>query len=220
MVPESSSNPLYSNVMIVNKDGDLELYQVHDTPKQGCWSSRGALIVGAGKGLKVFEGRPVDPTDEEGTRSTRISRSRSATGPLEESHSRGRGIKLPAVSQPPPEETFGAPRSGVAAQLALSSMNKRAYSPSSFRKYKAGEPRSQSRTRPSGRQRSVSLARQDAKSRNVAHVLEDDVSMVMRNRAIMGYGLSKVDQSLGRCSIAHVNTAPGQQRLYQSHPRL
>ena len=42
--------------MVVNKDGDLELYAIHDTPKQIAWSSKGTLALGAGLGLKVLEG--------------------------------------------------------------------------------------------------------------------------------------------------------------------
>ena len=49
--------------MVVNKDGDLELYAIHDTPKQVAWSSRGTLALGAGLGFKVLEGYN---DDEEG----------------------------------------------------------------------------------------------------------------------------------------------------------
>lgn len=40
--------------MVVNKDGDLELYAIYDTPKQPIWSSRGDLAIGAGAGLKII----------------------------------------------------------------------------------------------------------------------------------------------------------------------
>lgn len=48
--------PLASNVMVVNKEGDLELYAIHDTTKQVAWSARGDLAIGAGVGMKVIEG--------------------------------------------------------------------------------------------------------------------------------------------------------------------
>ena len=51
--------------MVVNKDGDLELYAVHDTPKQITWSSRGDLALGAGFGMKVLEGYH-DPEEDDG----------------------------------------------------------------------------------------------------------------------------------------------------------
>jgi len=42
--------------MVVNKEGDLELYAIYDTTKQVAWSSRGDLAIGAGVGLRVVEG--------------------------------------------------------------------------------------------------------------------------------------------------------------------
>ncbi|KAJ7477171.1 hypothetical protein B0H11DRAFT_2234647 [Mycena galericulata] len=48
--------PLTSNVMVVNKEGDLELYALHDTPKQAIWSSRGDLTISAGQSWRVFPG--------------------------------------------------------------------------------------------------------------------------------------------------------------------
>ena len=93
---ESSQRSLTSNVMVVNKDGDLELYAVHDTPKQITWSSRGDLALGAGFGMKVLEGyqdpeeddgfssdfnpHPQNPGSQQG-RSADIEPSRSRSGP-------------------------------------------------------------------------------------------------------------------------------------------
>lgn len=169
MVPTTQTNPLVSNVMIVNKDGDLEMYQVHDTPKQAAWSARGDLTIGAGKGLKVFEGYPNTEEALDGllqnegsggvgtgrqvssgtkryqmSEKDRASRSRSAQERADSQ--RGRPVKLPATATgtvPPTSALFGndPALSGVSAQLALSSKNKnhRDYSPSPFRKYKVGE---------------------------------------------------------------------------------
>jgi hypothetical protein len=169
MVPTTQTNPLVSNVMIVNKDGDLEMYQVHDTPKQAAWSARGDLTIGAGKGLKVFEGYPNTEEALDGllqnegsggvgtgrqvssgakryqmSEKDRASRSRSAQERADSQ--RGRPVKLPATAtgtMPPTSALFGNDPvlSGVSAQLALSSKNKnhRDYSPSPFRKHKVGE---------------------------------------------------------------------------------
>ncbi|KAK7061340.1 zinc-ribbon-16 domain-containing protein [Favolaschia claudopus] len=57
---QSSRLPLASNVMVVNKDGDLELYALHDTPKQAIWSSRGDLAISAGQSCRVFPGILAD----------------------------------------------------------------------------------------------------------------------------------------------------------------
>ncbi|KAJ7229086.1 hypothetical protein GGX14DRAFT_416631 [Mycena pura] len=59
LVPSLSQNPrlpLTSNVMVVNREGDLQLYALHDTPKQAIWSSRGDLAVSAGQSCRVFSG--------------------------------------------------------------------------------------------------------------------------------------------------------------------
>lgn len=53
-----------SNVMVVNKDGDLELYAIHDTPKQLAWSARGDLALGGGLGLKILEGYKEGENDD------------------------------------------------------------------------------------------------------------------------------------------------------------
>jgi len=54
-----------SNVMVVNKDGDLELYAVHDTPKQATWSARGDLALGAGLAIKGLNGYHDPEEDDE-----------------------------------------------------------------------------------------------------------------------------------------------------------
>ncbi|KAJ7499365.1 hypothetical protein FB451DRAFT_1118430 [Mycena latifolia] len=61
--PPSARLPLASNVMVVNREGDLELYALHDTPKQAIWSSRGDLAISAGQSFRVFPGIMQD--DEE-----------------------------------------------------------------------------------------------------------------------------------------------------------
>lgn len=66
LVSSSKSHPLTSNVMLVNKDGDLELYAVHDTPVHPAWSARGDLALGVGCSYTVVPGitdmtRPLEP---------------------------------------------------------------------------------------------------------------------------------------------------------------
>lgn len=51
--------------MLVNKEGDLELYALHDTPKQAIWSSRGDLAISAGQSCRVFPGIMHDEEMEE-----------------------------------------------------------------------------------------------------------------------------------------------------------
>ena len=56
LVPDADPFPLTSNVMVVNKDGDLELYAVHDTPTHTTWSPRGDLSLGIGRSYKIVPG--------------------------------------------------------------------------------------------------------------------------------------------------------------------
>ncbi|KAK2460109.1 hypothetical protein APHAL10511_007875 [Amanita phalloides] len=63
LVP-SSPNVLHditTKIMVVNKEGDLELYAMHDAPKQTIWSPRGDLVIGGGNGFKI-----VSPPREDG----------------------------------------------------------------------------------------------------------------------------------------------------------
>ena len=58
-MPNANSNAphsITSDSIVVNADGDLELYAIHDTPKQIVWSAKGDLAFGAGLGLKLLEG--------------------------------------------------------------------------------------------------------------------------------------------------------------------
>lgn len=226
LLPDSNtSHPLTSKVMIVNKDGDLELYAMYDTPKQPVWSSRGDLAIGAGLGLKVIGSQDMTVADafsSESVRQTRslfkyddmdkVSRSRSVPT-REHSLARGRSGQpsrhfvqplsvVPTMLLP----TFGADDEGssslpsLMAPTGLSAtrpLKTRTYSPASIGKYR----RSKSRTdtipaeEPSGVQR-IASPRRTTKSREAkkqVHVVQEDISMVMRRRVLDGYGLSKVD---------------------------
>ena len=53
-VPSTDPYPLTSDVMVVNREGDLELYAVHDTPVHNPWSARGELALGIGRSYAVL----------------------------------------------------------------------------------------------------------------------------------------------------------------------
>lgn len=204
------SHPLASNVMVVNKDGDLELYAIYDTPKQPIWSSRGDLAIGAGTGLKIFGDHQntalVDAFSSESVGPARsvfkynkdkVSSSKSV--PTRE-HSLTRGRSGHPVQVIPP--IFGVDDLSLpAASTGLSAtrpIKARSSSPVSVRKHQ----RSHSRTdtipadESSGVQRITSPRRttksRDTKKHGLIRVLQDDISMVMKRRALAGYGLSKV----------------------------
>ncbi|PPQ65556.1 hypothetical protein CVT24_010819 [Panaeolus cyanescens] len=65
LVPNAKSGPtLTSNVMVVNKEGDLEVYAIHDNPKQLAWSPRGDLAFGSAGGVKVVDGFKDEQRDQ------------------------------------------------------------------------------------------------------------------------------------------------------------
>lgn len=165
------SSPLTSKVMVVNKDGDLELYALYDTPKLPIWSSRGDLAIGAGVGLKVIEGcRDTTLGDAFSSESVSQSRSRfkyddrdkvSHLSPVPtRDHSIARGrtgqpsghlveplpvipTSLPPTFEADNEEPPTLSRSVTLTGLSATRPSKtRTYSPASVRKYR----RSQSRT--------------------------------------------------------------------------
>jgi hypothetical protein len=63
LVPNSHPHPLTSNVMVLNKEGDLELYSVHDVPKRTTCSRRGDLGIALGT-FKFFSGFKHDSGPE------------------------------------------------------------------------------------------------------------------------------------------------------------
>ena len=195
------SHPLASNVMVVNKDGDLELYAIYDTPKQPIWSSRGDLAIAAGVGLKIIGDHkntaPVDAFSSESVHQTRSAfnynknkPSSSRTIPTRE-HSRGR----PGHPVQPPPPNVGVDGSLPVASTGLSATRPartRNGSPVSTQKHR----RSLSRTDTIPAEESASPRRttksRDMKKHGLIHVLRDDISMVIKRRALNGYGLSKV----------------------------
>lgn len=194
LVPSKRAFSLTSEVMVVNKDGDLELCAVHDTPKQASWSARGDLVIGAGLGCKVlpgFEDRGVPPQPWDiRIEETTTSRGRDKTTSLPV-FGRGDEDGFPAL------EGTAAPSKPVKA---------RTYSPASFRHYPLDQSELSASLSSVGAQ---TTARAEAigpksnghqqveekssprgrTSRSVHQAVEDDISMIMRRRTIRGYGL-------------------------------
>lgn len=212
--------------MVVNSSGDLELYAIHDSPKQAPWSARGDLAIGAGQLYKIISGfhesePPPEPWDLPSTPNVippeSISRSDITR---EESVVRGRVKRTTASFGRGDEDGFpalGSESGRGPTNLAATRPGKgRTYSPAAFRYYSldrltehstvgrdhsrngtvdqlAGshEDSSRARSRRSQRDKSASHGRKQA-IRAIQQVVEDDISMVMRTRAIRGYGLSNV----------------------------
>ena len=228
--------------MVVNKEGDLEVHLVHDSPKQASWSARGSLVIGSGADLKVVEGYKdealEDDFDSEAVKQSSYkhsapsekdsSRSRSVLA-RDESLRRGRAGKsghiiapLPVVPSPPPPSGTGddggfSPLGGIVTPTGLSATRPekpRTYSPASMRKFgnddfgsrrrsfsPAPPPtvqRDRGESRGHGRDSSPSTARRkhkgrrQGKTKGINHIVEQDISMIMRRRVLRGYGLSQV----------------------------
>jgi hypothetical protein len=207
LVPNKRAFSLTSEVVVVNRDGDLELYAMHDTPKQASWSARGDLAIGTGLGCKVlpgFEdhGAPPQPWD------VHIE---------EETTTRGRGktSSVPIFGKGD-EDGFPALEGNTSPSKAIKA---RTYSPASFRHYPLEHSvvRSELSMSPSGISDRVvlkplsgdepkskghrqaaenSLSKAKHSSRSVPQVVEDDISMMMRRRTIRGYGLASVSRIL------------------------
>ncbi|THH10667.1 hypothetical protein EW145_g1164 [Phellinidium pouzarii] len=56
LVPSPFTHPLTSNIVVVSKEGDIEMHDMHDVPKHAVWSPRGELALGAGTQFRVFPG--------------------------------------------------------------------------------------------------------------------------------------------------------------------
>ncbi|OAX31089.1 hypothetical protein K503DRAFT_121253 [Rhizopogon vinicolor AM-OR11-026] len=123
LVPSKRAFSLTSEVMVVNKDGDLELYAMHDTPKQTSWSARGDLAIGTGLGCKAlpgFDDRGVPPQLWD-------------VHVEEETTTRGRGKTIRQSMFGKGDEDGFPPLDSNASPSKV--MKVRTYSPASFRHY-------------------------------------------------------------------------------------
>ncbi|KAF7313353.1 zinc-ribbon-16 domain-containing protein [Mycena chlorophos] len=254
LVPQPSLS-LTLNVMVVSKDGDLELYAVHDTPKQAVWSGRGDLVVSAGVTCRVFSGVMAGEADVEREfremqdsaqqnqqlqqqQQEDVERSQSiateSSGPP-----RGRSVTSPALFGRGDEEGFPALgssgggaspvktrqasggssvlRTGLSATRPSSGSASRTFSPASMRRYplemESTLPTSSSRSRSRARPEIVPPSKPPTRSRNtrgVEHVVEDDISMVMRRRCLRGY---RVGNPYHNVAVTRDDDAPVPQML-------
>ncbi|KII92498.1 hypothetical protein PLICRDRAFT_155080 [Plicaturopsis crispa FD-325 SS-3] len=227
LVPGLEAHSLTSKAMIVNKDGDLELYAVHDTPKQAVWSARGDLALGAGKTCRIVPGfHETSPPNEPWN----ISPSRGAIDRTLSHHERERSPMneaggfntLPPIFGRGDEDGFPALTANVThapANLAATRPGHvQSHSPASFRSYhfehssavpevgtgsgstadKAAHTNGINKERSHrGRHRDKSASRGRKQNlKLIQHVVEEDISMVMRQRVVRGYGLASPRQNI------------------------
>jgi len=210
LVPHSRLHSLTSEVMVVNKDGDLELYAVHDTPKQVTWSARGDLAIGVGRSHKLipgFQDREISPQpwDVPKTIDDQFASDGRPRATISEfADGRWHGDIFPLGAQE---------SSGIGKQS-----KSRTFSPASFRHYPlemstvrgdASMPAERTLEQPSRRivgneerkkktlriqvdKPTTSRCSKKPPLRAVYQIVEDDISMVMRHRVIRGYGIGNV----------------------------
>lgn len=224
--------------MVVNKEGDLELYAVHDTPIHTPWSARGDLAMGIGQSYTIVPGfqelepppepwdipvqqaAPVLPTSPPRSVDRKVSR--------EDHPARGRATALPTFGRGD-EDGFPALRgtgsvrgASRSASTHGSSTHQRAnlaatrpgrtYSPAALRNmyFEHSSSKRSGSVSPTrvedrdGRQAKHRTSTRRSKSKDASpawarstettmqHAIEGDISMIMRERVIRGYGLVNV----------------------------
>lgn len=221
-MPSRETHPLTSNAVVVNREGDLELYAVHDTPKQVAWSSRGDLIIGAGRSYRVLSGYQEDDDPPEAWNahssghyqrplgSASRSRSRQARGSSPRDHSHGNAARSDRDKDNSLPLSRGSPFTNSSPS---DNTGGKTFSPASLRNYtyndQSGssgdfvppiEPRPKvttERSKRRGRSRASPQKNSDLEVKRqtlkiMSDIVEDDISMTMRRRAIRGYGLTNV----------------------------
>lgn len=185
--------------MLVNKEGDLELYALHDTPTHVGWSSRGDLSISAGVNYRLLHGHQED-------RALHASLSRAEPSgllsqvmhapPASHLHSGG-DTRRPSATHPSRQHQATAPRPSA------STTGRRVPSGGHADAVHAELPGSmdevtldgRARARPSRMESRRPHGHPEVSRRMIQHAVEDDISMVMRRRALLGYGLVDVSNS-------------------------
>lgn len=220
-VPSADPYPLTSDVMVVNREGDLELYVVHDTPIHNPWSARGELALGIGCSYAVMPAfhesePPPEPWEIDIAAPAQSQTPHSVDRQLlhDDIPSRGRGHVTPPMFGRGDEEGFPALPMNAQANLAATRPTPiRAYSPAALRhmRFEHGVAAKRVTSSPSPARQDSALKSTLGKSRASArkakiseplwgkspeatmqHVIEVDISMIMRRRVTQGYGLISV----------------------------
>ncbi|EJD02917.1 WD40 repeat-like protein [Fomitiporia mediterranea MF3/22] len=217
LAPSLYDHPLTSNIVVTSKEGDIEMYEMHDVPKQTIWSSRGDLALGAGTSFRIFPGcHDEEPVPEpwelerQNDESTKTTTSRS--------QSRAEDVDRLTMKQSR-RDNGGSDIKGSPATTARR-LEGRTYSPASVKRYPvdhsvsrppdsdnrsttarapSSEPTAQgvdtaNRLLPGKAQRS-DQAQSTLKGRRrlpdgvAPSAIESDISMLMRARVLQGYGL-------------------------------
>jgi SEA/GATOR complex protein SEA4/MIOS len=203
-MPGNPSRVNEYSVVVVTKDGDLDMQTMCDPP-QPRWSSRGELSIASGQSYQVYQPfRDEEPVAEPWTLVPHVPRSQM-TSPYGSVRVRKEGSKEPVNPRDMP--------GGVLLNIHPS----RTYSPSSMKHFTLDKfPAPDATPRPGqfllrpenepsekrGRtfqkeeqktfSRSLSRGKLSSNERSSRRVITDDISMVIRRRVLKGYGLENV----------------------------
>jgi hypothetical protein len=156
------SHEIATKIMVVNKEGDLELYKIHDAPKQTVWSPRGDLAISGGDGFKVVSPSQESEAGDDSKDKETDKRPASTTR---------RGRAEDGVTQP----TTRPPFSRNVSSSYVPSKDLGAIPVAAHKKAQE-----------------VRKAEAKKKEEIAVRVVEEDVSIVMKKRALMGYGIGNV----------------------------
>jgi hypothetical protein len=170
--------------MVVNKDGDLELYAMHDTPSHVQWNTRGDLTIGAGLHYGILQGRAEGETMP-------ASQDQKNSGLLSQA------LRFPGLNA---DGSLRHPK------LTHLNDNDSHFPHNIWNDAEAGLPRSMDSITLNGRGKGEALRHPDRSAlpilaghnssevpRRMMHqVLEEDISVLMRRRALLGLGLAHV----------------------------
>ena len=218
LVPTTHHCPLTSDVMVVNKDGDLELYALHDTPTHTPWSSRGDLAMGVGRSYRIIpgfcsRGTPPEPWDV-----VQASVPPSAAHSVERFPVRDKSLNRSGNNSPPTfgrgdEDGFPAlvtpALKSAPANLAATRPGSRSHTPPAPKELNFDHVTAKpdiaerlhfgsggSRTRHPHARRSRETSTKRLEPTEALHkIVECDISMIMRHRVVRGYSLVNVGLS-------------------------
>ncbi|KAI5123084.1 hypothetical protein M0805_000518 [Coniferiporia weirii] len=140
LAPNPVSHPLTSNIVVISKDGDIEMHKMHDIPKHAVWSPRGELALGAGTQFMVLPGyddreHAPEPWELEADVEASLERHNSnAKGKASRPQSR-MGENEKSAHRRASKEGSSEARSIVRGSSLAATRIGRTYSPASIRKY-------------------------------------------------------------------------------------
>ncbi|KIL59700.1 hypothetical protein M378DRAFT_996956 [Amanita muscaria Koide BX008] len=166
LVPPSANeaHDIVTRIMVVNKEGDLELYAMHDATKQAVWSARGDLAVAGGDRVRIIT------ASEDGA---------GEAGKEKEGEKRSTSVSVKGGRQEESIERIQRKVSGV-----FLTATKKTQEGKAGREAKEKE-----------KEREARISETKKKENMLVRAVEEDISMVMKQRAVKGYSIGRPDHN-------------------------